>query len=129
MTLVNDVADMFERCAVDETHTPALCTSLPTCCLTRPNSNLADASFLRALIENKRTGGRTAPGSRAGTRPSSPQPGVEAYLKSRVNSPGLGEGMEGMEAGDHGFDSLAMDTMLSNGDFWNNVSGAFRLER
>ena len=54
---------------------------------------------------------------------------MEAYLKSRVNSPGLGEGMEGMEAGDHGFDSLAMDTMLSNGDFWNNVSGAFRLQR
>lgn len=41
---------------------------------------------------------------------------MEAYLKSRANSMGPdGEG----EAG--AFDTMAMDTMLSNGAFWNNM--------
>ncbi|SCV73842.1 BQ2448_6272 [Microbotryum intermedium] len=118
--LVRNVAETFERAAIDDTHTPALY-----------------ASFLRALIDNKLNTGRTAPGSRAATRPSSPAHGVsstmggvgvamEAYLKSRANSPG-GEGLEGAGGSEHHstnnehFDSLAMDSMLSNGGFWDNM--------
>ncbi|SDA01519.1 BZ3500_MvSof-1268-A1-R1_Chr10-1g02747 [Microbotryum saponariae] len=120
--LVRNVAETFERAAIDDTHTPALY-----------------ASFLRALIDNKLNTGRTAPGSRAATRPSSPAHGaasmgggigvgMEAYLKSRANSPG-GEGLEGAAGGsehhsstnNEHFDSLAMDSMLSNGGFWDNM--------
>lgn len=139
MRLVRDVAETFERSAVDDAHTPALCSSsvlasqfgLLTC------FSLSDASFLRTLIDNKLHGTRTVPGSRAGTRPPSPVAGgsgaagphghgMEAFLKSRANSVGPLEGVlggeAGTEAGEHAFDSMAMDSMLANGGFWDNVS-------
>jgi hypothetical protein len=52
---------------------------------------------------------------------------MEAFLKSRANSVGpldgvLGGGEPGHEAGEHAFDSMAMDSMLANGGFWDNVS-------
>lgn len=97
---------------------------------------LTDASFLRTLIDNKLHGTRTVPGSRAGTRPPSPVAGgsgagphghgMEAFLKSRANSIGPLEGVlggePGTEAGEQAFDSMAMDSMLANGGFWDNVS-------
>ncbi|KAL8290408.1 hypothetical protein RQP46_002666 [Phenoliferia psychrophenolica] len=112
LSLVRDAADTLERCAVDDTHTPALY-----------------ASFLRALIENKRTGGRTAPGSRVGTQPNSPvlgPVGIENFIKSRAGSAAPGEGVfapmgEGDSNDFTAFDSVAMDSMLSNGGFWDNM--------
>ncbi|GAA5906540.1 Zn(II)2Cys6 transcription factor [Sporobolomyces salmoneus] len=83
MKLVRDTADVLEQSAVDEQHTPALY-----------------GSFLRALIDNKLNGSRTAANSRAPTRPGSPnqnagpfsQPvnsnGLDSYLRSRANSVG-----------------------------------------
>lgn len=51
---------------------------------------------------------------------------MEAFLKSRANSVGPLEGVlggePGHEAGEHAFDSMAMDSMLANGGFWDNVS-------
>ncbi|KAM0751306.1 hypothetical protein T439DRAFT_380294 [Meredithblackwellia eburnea MCA 4105] len=124
MALVKDAADTLQSCAVDDTHTPALY-----------------ASFLRALIENKRTGGRTAPASRVPTQPNSPvmtAANLENFVKSRAGSVGP-EGLFASLMGGAGdstvpvagtsgdpnefaaFDSLAMDTMLSNGGFWENM--------
>ncbi|KAK4051002.1 hypothetical protein OIV83_003131 [Microbotryomycetes sp. JL201] len=123
--LVRDVAETFERSAVDENHTPALY-----------------ASFLKTLIDNKLHGPRTAPGSRVHTRPGSP---VTGQSSSNGLPPG-GPGNENMESllkmsggdvhqpfeggggisgeqpvGEQAFDSMAMDTMLSNGGFWDNM--------
>ncbi|KAM0790082.1 hypothetical protein ACM66B_005410 [Microbotryomycetes sp. NB124-2] len=130
--LVRDVAETFERSAVDENHTPALY-----------------ASFLKTLIDNKLHGPRTAPGSRANTRPGSP---VAGHSSTSNGLPPAGPGNENMEAllkmgggdlhhqqmfeggvpatsggggelpvGEQAFDSMAMDTMLSNGGFWDNM--------
>lgn len=52
--------------------------------------------------------------------------GMESYLKSRANSVGPMEGGVSGEPGTEGeqaFDSIAMDSMLANGGFWDNVSG------
>lgn len=80
------------------------------------HSSRLDASFLRALMENKRNGGRTAPGSRAGTRQSSPVPngvtGMKAFLKSRANS----VAPEGDEA-----NSLENAAAFPMEDFWSNM--------
>ncbi|KAK4050348.1 hypothetical protein OIO90_005141 [Microbotryomycetes sp. JL221] len=134
--LVRDVAETFERSAVDETHTPALY-----------------ASFLRTLLDNKLHGPRTAPGSRVNTRPGTPvhsgqhasnglPPGgpgnqnMETLLKMGEGHPqatyeggvptsAAGEGGAPTtgehSAGEQAFDSMAMDTMLSNGGFWDNM--------
>ncbi|KAI5481117.1 hypothetical protein MNV49_005552 [Pseudohyphozyma bogoriensis] len=88
MKLVSDGAQALDNCAVDENHTPALY-----------------ASFLRALIDNKRNGGRTAPASRAGTR-----------LFGGSAEGGEGGGPIDLEA----FNTQSMDTMLQGG-FWDNM--------
>lgn len=50
---------------------------------------------------------------------------MESFLKSRANSVGPPDGFVGGEPGaegtDQAFDSLAMDSMLANGGFWDNV--------
>lgn len=133
---MTDVAETLERCAVDDTHTPALY-----------------ASFLRALIDNKKTG--VLPGSRAVSRlgspvpngagaagagaPAAPAPGMDAFLRSRAGSLGpIGEeatggaedgeggaGANGAGLGGHplsdAFDPQAMDSLLAGGDFWSNM--------
>ena len=136
LRLVTDVAETLERCAVDDTHTPALY-----------------ASFLRALIDNKKTG--VLPGSRAASRLGSPVPngaggaavggaggagtvpGVDVFLRSRAGSlgpigeegaeetgeggpGGAGNGVNGHPLSD-AFDPQAMDSLLAGGDFWSNM--------
>lgn len=105
MKLVRDTADVLEKSAVDEQHTPALCTPLPhSRCVSVIDVSpplIADGSFLRALIDNKLNGSRTAANSRAPTRPGSPNQnagpfphpvnganGLDSYLHSRANSVG-----------------------------------------
>lgn len=70
IALVRDLANTLETCAVDESHTPALY-----------------ASFLRALIDSKLNGGRTAPASRAAS-PALHTTGLESFVRSRANSLG-----------------------------------------
>ncbi|KAK4698784.1 hypothetical protein P7C70_g7483, partial [Phenoliferia sp. Uapishka_3] len=136
LALVRDAADTLERCAVDDTHTPALCKPTPAFFkmkVTDMEFSLEDASFLRALIENKRTGGRTAPASRVGTQPNSPvisatplPIGIEHFIRSRAGSAAPEGGIyASMGEGDSNdftaFDSIAMDTMLAAGGFWDNM--------
>lgn len=130
MSLVEDMAKAFEECAVDETHTPALY-----------------AHFIRALLDNKRNGPRTAPSSRANTRPSSPNPSgaatqqhvvnggdddpssitedtfIEPRLAANSSSAQHGSSAAASESTAPGtaFDSAAMDSMLSTGGFWDNM--------
>ncbi|GAA5934373.1 Zn(II)2Cys6 transcription factor [Sporobolomyces koalae] len=146
MRLVRDTADVLEKSAVDEQHTPALY-----------------GSFLRALIENKLNGPRTAANSRAPTRPGSPngnngsfaQPlnptngaaGLDSYLRSRANSVGpegldqqIGPNFMGdlptftpggsFNFNGHGdgvveegaaHDAFTVDTMLQEGGFWSQM--------
>lgn len=136
LALVRDAADTLQRCAVDDTHTPALCAFKMSHNVASPASDSSvrppDASFLRALIENKRTGGRTAPGSRVGTQPNSPvlgPIGIENFIKSRAGSAAPEGVFAPMGEGDSNdftaFDSVAMDSMLSNGGFWDNVRNLF----
>ncbi|GAA5920439.1 hypothetical protein JCM1841_004552 [Sporobolomyces salmonicolor] len=133
MRLVRETAETLEKSAVDDQHTPALY-----------------GAFLRALIDNKLHGPRTAANSRAPTRPGSPNLampssaglsytltggnsiGLESFLRSRATSPappafpgdlpafGFGAG-EG-EMGDAAVhDALTMDSMLSDGGFWSQM--------
>jgi hypothetical protein len=60
---------------------------------------------------------------------------MDSFLKSRANSVGPLEGITGGGGGEMGegettdqaFDSMAMDSMLANGGFWDNVSSSLRL--
>ncbi|GAA6061307.1 hypothetical protein JCM10212_005421 [Sporobolomyces blumeae] len=144
MKLVRETAEVLEKSAIDEQHTPALY-----------------ASFLRALIDNKLNGTRTAANSRAPTRPGSPNPagganqpvnatnglsGLDSYLRSRANSPdptspggtnligdlptftpGGGFSFNGGAVGDNAleegaaYDAFTVDTMLQEGGFWSQM--------
>ncbi|GAA5889963.1 hypothetical protein JCM16303_004877 [Sporobolomyces ruberrimus] len=145
MRLVRDTADVLEKSAVDEQHTPALY-----------------GSFLRALIDNKLNGTRTAANSRAPTRPGSPNQnaglfnnpinsangpaGLDSYLRSRANSVGP-EGLspvgpnfvgdlptftpggsfnfnghgDGVVEEGSAHDAFTVDTMLQEGGFWSQM--------
>ncbi|GAA5983553.1 hypothetical protein JCM5350_000273 [Sporobolomyces pararoseus] len=144
MKLVRDTAEVLEKSAVDEQHTPALY-----------------GSFLRALIDNKLNGSRTAANSRAPTRPGSPTgnngsfqnpvngtAGLDSYLRSRANSvgpeglspvapnfvgdlptftPGGSFNFNGHGHGDGvveegtAHDAFTVDTMLQEGGFWSQM--------
>ncbi|GAA5917930.1 hypothetical protein JCM5296_007001 [Sporobolomyces johnsonii] len=133
MRLVRETAETLEKSAVDDQHTPALY-----------------GSFLRALIDNKLHGPRTAANSRAPTRPGSPNLampssaglsytlnggnsiGLESFLRSRATSPApsafpgdlpaFGFGAAEGEMGDAAVhDALTMDSMLSDGGFWSQM--------